>query len=160
MFTVEDEKKTSGLSPRDIFRGMYRELTLDALIEGKDLADADRADIRAFLAECMDYEAFKLNLKIILPIVLRTVTIYNWRDFVTSQNLNSFLMNPWVLQMTSAATMLAKNNCFNIDYEAEFMAMLAVSFISEYNVIQVPGGVKRKSPTYWNDYMMGKYNGR
>ena len=100
----------------------------------------------------MDAENLKTNVKVVLPIVRRVVTIPNWRQFVTIENLNNFLMNSQIMKMCSAADSLEKDNIFGIDLPAEFMAMLATCFIAEYNIFPT-----KRSPSYWNDYMQGRF---
>src|ERR1019366_2207352 len=88
--------KPWGKSATSLF-SLHRDAVLDALIEGKDIPDHDKSDVRTFLGQCMD--KYQNDLKIILPIARRVMSLYNWHAFLTFENIDAFLMNSNVRQM-------------------------------------------------------------
>ena len=138
------EKADTSLFSFHVISTIRRDVMLDALIEGNDIPYHDKSDARAFLGLCMDRPEYQNDLKIILPIARRVMALHNWHAFLTFENIDAFLMNSSVRQMCFLANKI--DNGINLDFEAEFMALLAACFISEYNILP-----ERHSPAWWND---------
>ena len=124
-----------------------REQILDALIgttEGfstrKDFEDA-----RHFLGKIIDMQ-YPGTLYILVPIVNALIRLCeNWRDFLTIDNIKTFLTNPVIIEMVILSSKLKE---VEMDFETEFMVFLYTCFISEYN--NYP---EKQSPDWWYTYL-------
>lgn len=132
MFEIDEKKLSYTFSFAPLFESMkYR--TAEALLEGQDIIPEDREEIRALFLACMDRYGPDGN-RIVLPVVRRVVGTENlsWRKIATFENIEAFLLNPHVIAISNAAREIHQSNVFKVDLEAEYMAMLATAFVTEY----------------------------
>lgn len=102
------------------------ETLIAAVMEGDDLSEQDRIDLRPILTFALNSEFKRSACASIIRILAGRC--YNWRIFLTETNAKAFFGNPAIQLMIDLSTKVTDR----VDFEAEFIEFLARQFAAMF----------------------------